>query len=308
LEYRTIDMVHLPRIDLNLLVVLEAIYAEGGVSRAGEKLHLGQPAVSHALARLRELFRDPLFVRDGRTLTPTPLTRRLIEPLGRSLRSLGELLDETARFDPRKTQTEFTISLRDPTEARLLPPLLRRLASRAPRIDLRIVQLRRRMLEGALSAGTLDLAIDVPLALSEKVRRRRLAADELVVVARKGHPHAQPGMTLERYLQAEHVMVTSRRKGTALEDLSLGERGLRRRVRLRCRSYAVAVRVVRETDLLLTMPGTYARMVNAGVGNQILSPPVKMPTLDAYLYWHESVEDDAANRWLRDSVVEVFEA
>jgi DNA-binding transcriptional LysR family regulator len=301
-------MVHLPRIDLNLLVVLEAIYAEGGVSRAGEKLHLGQPAVSHALARLRELFRDPLFVRDGRTLTPTPLTRRLIEPLGRSLRSLGELLDETARFDPQKTHTEFTISLRDPTEARLLPPLLRRLASRAPRIDLRIVQLRRRMLEGALSAGTLDLAIDVPLALSEKVRRRRLAADELVVVARKGHPHAQPGMTLERYLQAEHVMVTSRRKGTALEDLSLGERGLRRRVRLRCRSYAVAVRVVRETDLLLTMPGTYARMVNAGVGNQILSPPVKMPTLDAYLYWHESVEDDAANRWLRDSVVEVFEA
>ena len=301
-------MTNISQIDLNLLVVLEAIYNEGGVSRAGEKLHLGQPAVSHALGRLRELFQDPLFVRDGRNLAPTPFTRRLIEPLGRSLRSLDALLSETGRFDPLKTQAQFTVSMHDPVEVRALAPLTRAITLGAPRVDLRIVQVRRRMIEAALSAGTLDLAIDVLLPLSEHVRRHRITADRLVVVARKGHRLIRAGFSLATYLKHDHVMVTSRRKGSSLEDLSLSERGMRRRVRLRCRNYAAALRVVSETDLVLTMPERYARILNAGVGNQILSLPIKMPTLVAYLYWHESVDDDPANCWLRALVTQAFKA
>jgi DNA-binding transcriptional LysR family regulator len=297
---------NLSQIDLNLLVVLEAIYTEGGVSRAGEKLHIGQPAVSHALARLRDLFDDPLFVRDGRNLTPTPLARRLIDPLGRSLRSLGALLNDTGRFDPRKSQAQFTVSMHDPVEVRVLAPLMRRIALATPRIDLRIVQVRRRLIEAALSSGTLDLAIDVLLPLSERVRRQRLSADRLVVVARRGHPQIRAGFTLATYLEQQHVMVTSRRKGLALEDLSLSERGFRRRIRLRCRNYAAALRVARETDLVVTIPERYARILNAGVGNQILLLPIRMPTLDAYLYWHESVDDDPGNRWLRISMIRAF--
>src|SRR5260370_9491378 len=100
-------MANISRVDLNLLVVLEAIYTEGGVSRAGEKLNLTQPAISHALSRLRRLFDDPLFVRDGRGLAPTPLTRGLIEPLRRSLRSLDAVLDESARFAPGPGPPQF---------------------------------------------------------------------------------------------------------------------------------------------------------------------------------------------------------
>src|SRR5258708_34121223 len=114
-------MANISRVDLNLLVVLEAIYTEGGVSRAGEKLNLTQPAISHALSRLRELFDDPLFIRDGRGLAPTPLTRGLIEPLRRSLRSLTVVLTEAARFDPGRPQRQFTIPTPDPVEMLPLP-------------------------------------------------------------------------------------------------------------------------------------------------------------------------------------------
>src|SRR5215469_10948645 len=116
-------MANISRIDLNLLVVLEAIYAQGGVSRAADKLNLTQPAISHALSRLRAFFDDPLFVRDGRGLAPTPLTRNLIEPLSRSLAALAAVLDGAGRFNPGETQAQFTLAMRDPTEAMALPRL-----------------------------------------------------------------------------------------------------------------------------------------------------------------------------------------
>src|SRR6516164_6454933 len=227
-------MANMSRVDLNLLVVLEAIYTQGGVSRAAEKLNLTQPAISHALTRLRESFDDPLSVRNGRGLAPTPLTRNLIEPLRRSLASVGAVLDRAGRFDPRKTQARFTLAMRDPAEVIALPRLMRRIAADAPFIDLSVVQLRRRAIETALGAGILDLAIDVLLPLSEQVRRERLSADRLVVVARQGHPKIRRGFKLATYLAESHVMVTSRRRGPGLEDVTLSQRDLRRRIRLRC--------------------------------------------------------------------------
>src|SRR5829696_1934802 len=176
-------MTNLSRIDLNLLVVLDAIVAEGGVSRAAERLNLTQPAVSHALARLRELFDDPLFVREGRTLVPTVLTKRLVEPLRQSLQALGTLIEKGESFDPAQTRTGFTVSMRDPMEVLILPRMMRRLSREAPGIDLRTVQVRRRGLETGLADGTLDAALDVALPLSERIHRQRVSADRFVVAA-----------------------------------------------------------------------------------------------------------------------------
>src|SRR5215216_4391766 len=156
-------MTNLSRVDLNLLVVLDAIVTEGGVSRAATRLNLTQPAVSHALARLRELFDDPLFVREGRNLVPTSLTKRLIEPLRQSLLALGTLIDKGENFDPARSETSFTMSMRDPMEVLILPRMMKRLAREAPGIDLRTVQVRRRGLETGLADGTLDAALDVAL-------------------------------------------------------------------------------------------------------------------------------------------------
>ncbi|HUN53382.1 MAG TPA: LysR family transcriptional regulator [Candidatus Sulfotelmatobacter sp.] len=300
------NMADLSRIDLNLLAVLDVIYTEGGVTRASEKLNLTQPAISHALGRLRQAFGDPLFVRQGRSLTPTPLTRQLIGPLRRSLRAVGDTLQAARRFDPATSEARFTIALRDPAEMLVLPQLMRAVATAAPRIDLTIVQVRRRNVEAALAAGTLDFAIDVPLLLSESVRRQRIAADRLVVVARKRHPAVRAGLSLATYLRQEHVMVTSRRQGPGLEDLALSQSGARRRIRLRCRNYAAACRVVAGTDLVLTMAERYAGVLNAAYGNRIVPFPLRTPTLDACLYWHETADSDPANRWLRTLLLQAF--
>jgi DNA-binding transcriptional LysR family regulator len=301
-----IDLAHDRRVDLNLLAVLDAIHTQGGVTRAAERLNLTQSAVSHSLSRLREIFGDPLFVRNGHRLIPTPLTRSLMSPLQQVLRSLDLLVTNAGGFNPAIAKAQFTISLRDPTDTLLLPSLMKRVVRAAPDLDFRIVQTRRRSVEADLTNGALDLAIDVPLPLSSHVHRQKLGADRLVVVARKSHPHIRRGLTLETYLAQHHVMVTSRRKGPSLEDIDLSERGLKRRIRLRCRSYFAAVRVVDETDLVLTMPGRYVRALNAGARTQVYPPPLATSALDLYLYWHSSVDENVANRWLRGIVVEAF--
>ncbi len=299
-------MVNLSRIDLNLLVVLETIVAEGGVGRAAAKLNLTQPTISHALARLRDLFGDPLFVRRGRTLAPTALTRSLIEPLRGALNAVSAVLAAGGRFEPKETPASFTIAMRDPMELVVLPGLARRIAALAPQVELRSVQARRRNLEEALADGTLDAAIDVPLLLSDRVRRQKVAADNFVVVARRGHPGLGKRLVLSGYLDLQHVMVTSRRQGPAPEDLALGQMGKHRRVRLRCRSYAAAFRIVEQTDFVLTMPKRYAGLLGVGSQTRLFPMPIEMPTLDVYLYWHESMDADPANRWLRTELLKVL--
>jgi DNA-binding transcriptional LysR family regulator len=294
------------RIDLNLLVVLDAIYTENGITRAADKLHLTQPAISHSLGRLRDLFKDELFVREGRAMVPTPLARNLIEPVRRALRGLEVTLNELEHFDPATTQRRFVIAVRDVFESTLLPPLLKRVSQVAPSVDIAAVQLERREFESELAAGTLDAALDVLLPFSDQVRRRRISLDRLVVVARKGHPAVRRGLTLATYLRQDHVLVSSRRSGPGLEDVELSRQGLSRRIRLRCQHYFAACRVVAQTDLVLTMPENYARIANRQFGSQILPLPLDMPPLDAYLYWHASVDNEPANRWLREQVVASF--
>ncbi len=294
---------HLSRIDLNLFVVLDAIYTEQGITRASEKLHLTQPAISHALSRLREIFDDPLFVRRGHSMIPTPLTRNLIEPVRRSLRGLEVTLNEIDQFDPARTEKLFTLGLRDPMESTVLPPLMRFVAQEAPRVDLVTLRVDRRELESALSAGTLDVAIDVLLPLSDNVHHTRISTDRLVVVARRDHPDLREGCDLDTYLKLDHILVSSRRRGPGLADVELARLGLQRHVRLRCQQTYTACRVVAGTDLLLTMPHTQALVANAQSGNQILPMPIEAPVLDAYLYWHGNADNDPANRWLRAQVI-----
>jgi DNA-binding transcriptional LysR family regulator len=168
------------------------------------------------------------------------------------------------------------------------------------------VQARRRGIESALADGTLDAVLDVSLPLSEQIHRQRVGSDKFVVVARKAHPAVRPGFVLSTYLDQRHVMVTARRRGPGAEDIELGQHGLRRRVCLRCRNYLAAFRVVAQTDLVLTMPERYAALLAAGSPVRALGMPLRMPALDLYLYWHDRVHDDPANRWLRVRLLEAL--
>jgi len=127
-----------------------------------------------------------------------------------------------------------------------------------------------------------------------------------VVVARIGHPGVKRGLDLETYLSHEHILVSSRRRGFAVEDYELSRHGLKRRIRLRCQHYFAACRVVSETDLILTMAERYARIVNRLFRNRVLPFPLDVPDYDAYLYWHANADGDPANRWLREQLVDAL--
>jgi DNA-binding transcriptional LysR family regulator len=298
---------HLSSVDLNLFVVFDTIYAEGGITRASRRLNLSQPAVSHALGRLRELFDDPLFTRHGHAMTPTPLARRMIEPIRQSLQGLEVTLSKVDRFDPGTATKRFVVGMRDAVESAVLADLMRAIAGAAPRVDISVVRTERRDIERELSAGTLDAALDVMLPLPEEVRRQHLGVEWLTIVARRRHPALRGRPTLDAYLQQEHIAVSSRRRGLSAEDFELGRHNLRRRVRLRCQNYFAACQVVRETDLVLTMPQRHARILNAHFGNQLLPFPLKVPAFDSYLYWHANAEADPANAWLRQQLARTLQ-
>jgi DNA-binding transcriptional LysR family regulator len=231
---------------------------------------------------------------------------RLVEPLRQSLQALGTLIEKGESFGPARSETSFTVSMRDPMEVLILPHMMQRFGRAAPRIDLRTVQVRRRSLETGLSDGTLDAALDVALPLSERIHRQRVSADRFVVAVRKTPPRVRPGFTLATYLAEKHVMVTSRRRGPGAEDIELGQHGQRRHVSLRCRNYLAAFRVVAESDLVLTMTARYAMLLTSESAVRVLPMPLRMPKLDLFLYWHDRVHDDPANRWLRAALIEAL--
>lgn len=297
---------NLQRVDLNLFVVFNTIYSEGSLTRASQALNLTQPAVSHALARLRTLLNDPLFTRQGSQMVPTPLARNLIGPVRQALQTLESGLHGQQQFDPQHSRRSFHLGMRDVLEATVLPPLLAYLQQIAPWVDVACVRIDRHEMAAELAAGTLDLAIDVPMPAGTDIRQHPLLGDRLVVVAREDHPQLQHGLTLETYLTLPHVLVSSRRKGPGLEDMELNRLGLRRRIALRCQHYFAACRVVQASDLLLTMPEQYARVANQNLGNSCHPLPLNAPGMDVQLYWHATVDNDPANRWLRELLVELF--
>lgn len=297
---------HINRLDLNLFVVLDAIYTEGNITRAAKSLNLTQPALSHALGRLRAVFNDPLFARQGNMMMPTPLTRSLIGPVRQSLKTLATSVQQANSFDPAATTRRFNIGLRDALEAKFLPELIQRVKAAAPWVDLASVRTYRRELESELAGGSLDLAVDVLLQLPKEIHRAHLMRDTLVVVVRDGHPVVGERLDLQAYLSQHHILVSSRRKGQVLEDMALARLDLHRHVALRCQQYFAACRVVSETNLLLTMPEHYARMANLKLPNRILPLPLDVPPLDIYLYWHENVDADPANIWLRNLLIQML--
>lgn len=296
-------MVNLSRIDLNLFVIFDIIYQEGNLTRAAERLHLSQPAVSHALARLRTHFSDPLFERSAKGMIPTPLSKSLIEPIRGALQQFESTLNTDYNFDPDKAKRVFSIAVRDITEATALPKLMSQLSVEAPNIQLRSVRVPRRDIESTLMSGKVDLAADVLLPMGDAIAHEKIAKENLVVVMRKNHKLEQQDWHLDAYVAQQHVQVSSRTEGLGLEDFALNRVGKSRHISLRCQNYHAAVRVVKETDLLLTLPASYAKQLT---GFSIKPFPIPMPPIELYLYWQRRAETDPALVWLKDKIVGLF--
>lgn len=290
------------KIDLNLFFVFDVIYQEGNLTRAADVLNLSQPAVSHALARLRNQFDDDLFVRQGNRMSPTPLAKNVIVDVREALHQLQVTLVQSRQFDPFTSKKEYAVSLHGSLEASYLPFLVSRLSTEAPKIKLTSTRVRRNELENKLSAGDIDVVIDILLPVSKNILHRRLEQEQLVVVAAK---KLHDEMALSTYLAESHILVSSRSSGPGIEDFELGRVGLQRQVALRCQHYFSACRVVEQSKMLLTLPKTAAKMFAQVLAIDIFPLPVQLPDIDVHLYWHINVDKDPANKWLRNKMFSV---
>jgi DNA-binding transcriptional LysR family regulator len=292
----------LSRLDLNLFRVFEVIYRERNLTRSAVILHLSQSAVSHALARLREQIGDPLFVRAGRGVAPTPLAEQLAPSIQEALSNLRRSVSGWQSFDPQRDRRSFTLNVAEQLEPLVLPAVLTHLQRVAPQVQVRSSCVHWAELPLELAAGRVDLAIEIARPTDAELRQQQLLRAPLCVMA---GPSFGGELSAERYLAAEHVAVTSRRRGICVEDLALGHLGLVRQVRQRCQHYLTAALLVAENDWLLTMPRRYAELINAGLGNRLLAMPLELPPVTLNLYWSRHADAEAGNQWLRGQMLEL---
>ena len=290
-------------VDLNLLRVFDAVLAERGVTRAAVRLGLTQPAVSNALARLRGVFGDALFVRTPAGMDATPFARELAEPVRQALALLDSALAHGPGFDPASSTRAFRFYMSDLGQIEFLPPLVERAHRAAPGVRFEAVALDVEDIDGALAAGTLDLAVGFLPGLGPPVRRRRLFRDPYVCLMRKDHPIQ--ALTKKKFVEASHALVSYRGGHHVIEE-ALERAGLARRIALRVPHFTVVPMVLERTDLILTLPARVARVFERRGKLKSLPPPVPIPQAEVAVHWHERFEADPGNRWLREQVIDLF--
>ena len=293
---RGIDILN--RLDLNLLIVFEAVYTERGVSRAAERLFLSQSAVSHALGRLREILKDPLFARDGKSMIPNSTADQLIGPIRSALAMVKMSFEGLNTFDPATSSRQFTIGVRGFAESLVIPRLITAMRCVAPNITLRAMSYERVSLGTLLKSTAIDVAIDAFFSQDEAIATERLGTFGFVAMLRDGHPALSCRLDLSRYLSLEHVVASLRPSGLGLEDAVL--RGLirGRRVGLRCQNYTTAAHAATTTDMVLTVPQPFARILAGQAG--LTYVPIFEESRFAYaMYSDRDGSGNAAVAWLR---------
>jgi DNA-binding transcriptional LysR family regulator len=288
-------------VDLNLLLALDALLRERSVTRAGAALGLSQPATSHALAHLRELFGDELLVRRSNDMEPTALAESLVAPLADVLERIEDLLWQDRVFDPATAERELVVAMTDFVEATLLPVALAQLAI-GPRVRLRLRPLGSELPERALADGEIDLAIGTILLPPATMRVSKIYRDGFVAVVRRGHPCLAAAMTAASYAALDHVLITTPGDGPGMVDIALEAIGLRRNVVLRTSHFLTVVPLLAATDLICTMPARIARASGQHHDVVMFEPPVDVPGFDVAMYWHPRRDRDPAARWLRDKL------
>jgi DNA-binding transcriptional LysR family regulator len=293
----------LSAVDLNALVVLEALLLERHVTRAAARVGLSQSATSHALARLRELYDDPLLVRSGKTLVLTPRAESLLPSLGRGLSELRTTVTKAAPFDPSTARREFTLATADYGFAVLLPPLLSEIEHEAPNIDLAVVNASDT--DALLESGEVDLAIVAGKPTVSSFKSKKLFSDGFVCMVRRDHPRVKKTLTLATYLELRHVLVAPSGSPGSIVDTELARRGHTRRVAVRVPSFLAAPLVVSESDFINTGPIRVARRMEKVHPIRLIPPPLPLPAFALHLTWHARSDVDPAHTWLRQTIERV---
>jgi DNA-binding transcriptional LysR family regulator len=294
------DSTRLSELDLNLLVVLDVVLAERSVTRAARRLGLTQPAVSNSLARLRTALGDPLLVRTGEGMVPTPRAVALQRRLGTALDGLREAIADPGAFDPRTARRTFVIAATDYVQLVLLGALVRAIRHEAPGVALQIIAPVKAFPWNELGAGAVDLVIGGANAreVPPGVRRRWIFRDTVVCILRAGHPLGREPLTLDRYVDLDHVEALP--IGTiGLADAVLARLGRQRRLVLTVPNFLAAPFVVAQSDCCFTLAKRIAAPLAKALPLQVHALPFDTPPVTIGAFWHDRVHADPAHLWLR---------
>jgi DNA-binding transcriptional LysR family regulator len=296
----------LTEIDLNLLVFLDVLLRERSVSRAARRLGIGQPTLSKSLERLRGMLRDPLLVRTAGGMVATPRALELEAPVRRLLEELRTALAPRTGFDPATTTQSFRIATTDYAALALAPGIVARMRREAPSAELVVRGARFGELLDDLREGVVDLYVGLLNRPPEALYASRLFTDRFVCLVREDHPAVGRRLTLKQYVELPHLLVSPVGGGfVGWIDHELARLKLKRRIVLSLQQFLVAPHVVCESDLIVTLPERIARKAVAGLPVRVLSPPLKVPTLDVRQFWHARTHHAPSHRWFRALVAGV---
>lgn len=297
-------MENLAGVDLNLLVVLDALLAERSVTRAGARVGLSQPAASNALARLRSLLDDPLLVRVGGGMEPTPRALELASPVRSALQIVRRAFISPAEFDPKNSEHVFRVCSADDLEVTLLPRLLERLKQSAPGVDIIMSRIAGRA-EQDLRTGHMDLYLGVWFNIPSSLEHHLLRHETFACIAREGHPRIKSRLTLKSYVEVGHVLVAPSERPGSVVDTVLSDKGLGRRVVLRTPHFLVAPLVVARTDLIATIPRSVATTFAELLPLKVFSPPIDAPGFPLNMVWHPRTHEHPPHQWLRQQIMDL---
>lgn len=296
----------LTSVDLNLLVAFDALLAERSVTRAANRLGLSQPGMSNALARLRKLFADPLLVREGMTLVPTPRAESLAEPVRAALALIQQALGQRSGFNPATDHATFTLSCSDYSLLMLIGPLVRRLAAEAPAVTIQVLP-RSPDAAGLLRSGAADLVIEPAEIMPDAaLASQRLFADRWLCCVWEGSTQVGEHMTMDTYLRLGHLVYSmGRGQPASIADQHLTRARVPRRIEFTVESFLLAPFLLQGTDLVTLVPERAGPHLRRTAAVRFLEPPVELPPITEMLWWHPRHTADPAHTWIRSRIAEI---
>lgn len=293
-------MNNLRKLDLNLLVTLDVLLSEHNVTRTAERLNFSQPSISVHLAKLRDVFGDPLLLPGPRGMQPTARAETLREPLREALEALERAVAPATPFEPAAADNTWRVAATDYSESAVLLPALAGLRQVAPGTRLAVVELAPSRIARQAEQGEIDMAFHISDEAPSGMRRRALFTERYVLVGRSGHPCLQKRPTPAQFCELEHVIVSPDGGGfRGVTDTVLAIAGLTRRVVLSVPHFLFMKSVLADTDLVAMLP---ERLVRDGAGLEVMEPPVDVPGYELAMLWHERSHRDPGHQWLREYI------
>ncbi len=296
--------IDLANIDLNLLIAFEALYQEQSVTLAAQRIHVGQPAMSSALGRLRSIFADELFIRIGRQMRPTATAQAIVPKLISALEMIREALLEPQLFDPATTQRAFTMAAPDYLSNLIVPKILEVLLETAPNIDLRLITVEKESCFNLLNEGIVDCVLGTFGDLPNYCLQETLFLEGFMGICQANHP-AIDCMDLAHFVQFPHALFTLRRDATGAIDQALAEYGLKRRILLTTPYWFILPAVIATSNILTAVPTCFSRHLRDNYALAAFEIPLNLPSWPVSMVWHQLQDQDIASRWLRQLIQQV---